>query len=142
MLTRRDLMIAGGSAVLAHAVVASAADAPAAPTDKGQALTSATAECVRTGEACMQHCLDELATGDKMLGDCAQSVNQMLAICRAVGPVVDAKGKYVKAMVQLCHDVCTDCEQVCRKHAQHHAICAACADACAVVVKASQALIA
>src|SRR4029450_7449259 len=98
MITRRDLIIAGGGAVIAHAVVASAGDAPAAPTDKGQALTSAAVECVRTGEVCMQHCLDELAKGDKMLVDCAQMVNQMLAVCRAVGPIVDANGKYVRAM--------------------------------------------
>lgn len=139
MITRRDLMVAGAT-VMAHAAVAHAADAPTSGTDKDQALSSAASECVRSGEACMQHCLNELAKGDKTLGECAQMVNQMLAVCRAVGPIVDAKGKYVRPMAQLCADVCTDCEAACRKHAQHHAICAQCADACATVVKAAKAL--
>lgn len=139
MITRRDLMVAGAT-VMAHAALARAADAPAAGADKGQALSSAAADCVRSGEACMQHCLDELARGDKTLGECAQMVNQILALCRAVGPIVDANGKYVRQMAQLCADICADCEQACRKHAQHHAVCAACADACAAVVKAAKAL--
>ena len=88
----------------------------------------------------MQHCLDALAKGDKSLGECAQMVNQMLAVCRAVGPIVDANGRFVRPMAQLCAEVCADCEQACRKHAQHHAICAQCADACAATVKAAKPL--
>jgi Cys-rich four helix bundle protein (predicted Tat secretion target) len=139
MITRRDLMVAGAT-VMAHATLAQAADAPAAAGGTAQTLTAAAAQCVRSGEACMQHCLDELAKGDKSLAECAQMVNQMLAVCRAIGPIVDARGKYVKPMAQICADVCTDCEAACRKHASHHAICAECADACAAVVKAAKAV--
>ena len=139
MIARRELLVAG-AAVITHAAVGRAADPPAAGVGKGQALTNAAAECVRVGQTCLQHCLDELGKGDKTLAECAQMVNQMLAVCRAVGPIVDANGKYVRPMAQLCADVCTDCEAACRKHAQHHAICAQCADTCATVVKAAKAL--
>ena len=137
MLTRRQLM-AAGAAVAAQAAVARAADAPPAAGDASQSFARAAADCVVSGEACMQHCLTELASGDKTLGECAQMVNQMLAVCRAVGPIVDAKGKYVRGMAQLCTAVCSDCEQACRKHAEHHAVCRTCADACAAVVAAAK----
>jgi len=141
MITRRDL-IAAGAVVVAQAAVASAADAPVPGSAPAQTLARAALDCVRTGEACLQHCLTLLATGDKTLGECAQMVNQMLAVCRAVGPIVDAGGKYVRPTAQLCRDVCSDCEQVCRQHAQQHTICATCADACAAAVAAAKQVIA
>jgi Cys-rich four helix bundle protein (predicted Tat secretion target) len=140
MITRRDLMVAGAAAVAAQALAARAADAPASSGDPAQVFTRAAAECVYAGEACMQHCLTLLASGDKTLGECASMVNQMLAVCRAVGPIADAKGKYIRSVARLCLEVCTDCERVCRQHAEQHAICKTCADACAATVAAAKPL--
>jgi Cys-rich four helix bundle protein (predicted Tat secretion target) len=140
MITRRDLMVAGATVVAAQAVAARAADTQARTGDPAQAFTRAAADCVGAGEACLQHCLTLLASGDKTLGDCALLVNQMLAVCRAVGPIVEANGKYVRSIAQLCLEVCTDCERVCRQHAEHHAICKTCADSCAAVVAAAKPL--
>lgn len=135
MMTRRDLMVAG-AAVVAQAAAVRAAEAPAA----AGALARAATDCVRSGEACLQHCLQLLSTGDKTLGECAQMVNQMLAVCRAVGPLADAGGKYLRATAQLCRDVCADCERVCRQHAERHPICGTCADACAATAAAAKPL--
>jgi len=140
MITRRELMVAGATAIAVQATAARAADGAAAAAEPAPGLAAAAAECVRTGEACLQHCLTLLAGGDKSLGDCAQSVNQMLAICRAVGPILDANGPYVRATAQLCLAVCTDCERVCRQHAGRHAICKTCADACAAAAAAAKPL--
>ena len=53
-------------------------------------------------------------------------------------PAGEWKGKYVRGMAQLCTAVCSDCEQACRKHAEHHTVCRTCADACAAVVAAAK----
>jgi Cys-rich four helix bundle protein (predicted Tat secretion target) len=135
-LTRRALIGAGAAALALHALPAAAEAAG----DKEQALARAASECVRAGEVCLQHCLDLLATGDQSVGDCAKVVTQMLAVCRAVGPIADARGKYVPAMAALCLSVCTDCEQACRKHADKHAVCKACAEACEKTAAAAKAL--
>ena len=135
MITRRDLMVAGTTAVTMRAARAVAA---VAPDDPRRTLAQAAGTCVRDGEACLEHCLQLLATGDTSLRECAQMVNQMLAVCRAVGPIVDANGKYVRPLAQLCGDVCADCERACRKHSQQHEICRACADACAATAAAAK----
>jgi len=114
------------------ALAADAAPAKAAATD---GLAKAAAECVRVGEECLQHCLVLLAQGDTSLGGCAKTAQQMLAVCRAAGPLVYADSKHLRAFAKLCADVCGDCETACRKHEGHHAICKACADACAACLK-------
>lgn len=111
-----------------HAAHAAPAAAPAA------GLARAATECVRVGEECVQHCLDLLAKGDTSLGECAKAVNQMLAVCNAAGPLVYAGSKHLKAFAKLCADVCGECETACRKHESHHAVCKACAEACARTV--------
>jgi hypothetical protein len=59
-----------------------------------------------------------------------------------VQAVVTSNPRHVKPAVQLCIDVCTDCERACRKHEAHHAVCKACADACAATVKAARVFLA
>jgi Cys-rich four helix bundle protein (predicted Tat secretion target) len=81
-----------------------------------------------------------LAAGDEALGDCAKSVQQMLAVCRAAGPLVYADSKHLRAFAKLCADVCGDCETACRKHEGHHAICKQCAEACAKTVAEAKKL--
>lgn len=141
-ITRRELLASGAAlgATLGLGASALAADAPAAPAanDAGEAFARAAADCVRVGEECLQHCLALLAGGDTALGDCVKSVQQMLGICRAAGPLVYADLKRLAAFARLCADVCGDCEAACRKHESHHAICKACADACAKTVAAAK----
>lgn len=142
-ITRRDLLASGAvlGATLAVGTSAFAAtDAPAATASDGaaDAFARAAADCVRVGEECLQHCLTLLAGGDESLGDCAKSVQQMLGVCRAAGPLAYAGSKHLAAFARLCADVCGDCETACRKHEGHHAICKTCAEACAKTVAAAK----
>jgi Cys-rich four helix bundle protein (predicted Tat secretion target) len=138
MLKRRELIVGGAAVIGAGVALTSAAAAEkAAPRRAGapaHELAAAASECVRIGEACLQHCLDRLGTGDTSLAACAESVTQMLAICRAVGPFAVAATPHLPALARVCHDVCVECERECRKHETHHAVCKQCADACARVV--------
>lgn len=139
-MTRRELLASGavlGASLTVGASALAATDAPAA-SDAGDAFARAAADCVRVGEECLQHCLTLLASGDESLGDCAKSVQQMLAVCRAAGPLAYAGSKHLGAFARLCADVCGDCEAACRKHESRHAICKQCADACAKTVAAAK----
>ena len=82
----------------------------------------------------LQHCLVLLGKGNTSLNECAQAVNQMLAVCEMIGPLAAAESKYLKSVARLCADVCSDCEEACRPHMEHHAPCKACAEACTATV--------
>ena len=144
-ISRRDLLASsaavGATYGLGLAAAFAADAAPAAkPAAAGGGLAEAAAACVRVGEECVQHCLVLMAQGDTSLGDCAKSVNQMLAVCRAAGPLVYADSKHLQAFAKLCADVCAECETACRKHEGHHAICKQCAEACAKTFAAAKKL--
>lgn len=152
-ITRRDLLASGatlgatyalglGTAVAADEHAGHAGHAAPAAAAPGSGFARAAAECVRIGEECVQHCLDLLAKGDTSLGECAKAVNQMLAVCNGVGPLVYAESKHLKAFAKLCADVCTECEAACRKHEAHHAVCKACAEACVKTAAEAKKLLA
>jgi Cys-rich four helix bundle protein (predicted Tat secretion target) len=140
---RRDVLLAGAGVVtaglLGSGVAVAGAPAAAGP---APALADTATACVAAGDACLQHCLDRLAQGDTSLGECAQSVRQMLAVCGAVGPLASAGGKHLAAAARLCIEVCGDCEQVCRKHEHEHPPCKRCAEACARTVAEAKKVVA
>jgi len=148
MLDRRDVLRAGlaftAFAGVAHAAEETTQKPPAAqgPTEAQQVLAKAIGQCVEAGNVCLEHCLNLLGRGDTSLAECAKSVRDMLAVCSAAQALVVSNSRHVKPTVQLCVDVCTDCERASRKHETHHAVCKACADACAATVKAARVFLA
>lgn len=98
-------------------------------------LIAATADCLKTGEACLAHCLYLLGNGDKEMAACAQSVNELLASCTALMKLAGQDSRYVPALAKVAGEICANCEKECRKHADHHAECKACAESCAACVK-------
>jgi Cys-rich four helix bundle protein (predicted Tat secretion target) len=149
-MERRELM--QGAGVLALAGLATRAMAQASvPADphahhhhggsKTSALTASAADCLSKGEACLAHCLVLLSDGNKEMAACAQSVNQMLAICGALHKVSAQSGTQLKALASLASGVCDECEKECRKHGDKHAECKACADSCAECSKQCKATV-
>ena len=98
-------------------------------------LIASSSDCLKTGEACLAHCLVLLGQGDKEMAACAQSVNGLLAVCGTLGKLAGQNSKHTAAMAKLAADVCAECEKECRKHEKKHAECKACADACASCLK-------
>jgi Cys-rich four helix bundle protein (predicted Tat secretion target) len=98
-------------------------------------LIASSSDCLKTGEACLAHCLVLLGEGDKEMAACAQSVNGLLAVCGALGRLAGQNSKHTAALAKVAADVCADCEKECRKHEKKHAECKACADACASCLK-------
>lgn len=145
VVSRRTLLAAGSSLVAAAAValpglagdalaVAEAATAPNA------ALVHVALDCAGTGELCLHHCYSEFAKGQTMLAQCAARVAEMVPVCQTLASLASLESAHLKAYAKICIDVCQACEDECRKHAAHAAICGQCADACAKVIAALKAL--
>ena len=138
MMERREVLVAGagGIAAVLLATRDSAAAEPGvgATSAKADGLAQAAGTCVVVGSACLQHCLTLLAQGDKSMGDCAKAVTQMRAVCDAMSTLAAYNSAYVPRLAKVCIDVCGDCEKACRPHAEHHAVCRACADSCAATI--------
>lgn len=137
-IDRRKFILAAGTAALAAAAPNVKAEDKHhhhhhGPQHKG--LTSASADCTETGNACVAHCFILLGQGDKEMAECAQSVNLMLSMCNAVGVHAASDSKYLKDVVTTCKSICEDCEKTCRQH-EKHAECKACGDSCADMVSA------
>jgi Cys-rich four helix bundle protein (predicted Tat secretion target) len=137
-MDRREML--GGMGALAMAAVAGSASA--AEHDhhhhhgaKNQALINGASDCIKTGEACINHCLDLLAQGDKEMAACAKSVNELLAVCAALQRLATVDSKFLPKYAKVSAEVCEACEKECRKHEKKHAECKACADSCAACLK-------
>lgn len=141
-MDRRDVLLA------VSAVAAAAAAAAVQPalgdedhshqTHRAQmypALASAAADCVRTGEICVDHCLALFAQGDKSTAACARSVTQLTSICGTLQLLATQNSKFLPRYAKLAGEICKDCEDECRKHEKEHQQCKDCADACAACEK-------
>lgn len=146
-MNRRELLLSGlamaGTALAGRAVAAEHQhdmsgmshdmahhhDAPYA------ALALAASDCLQKGQACLSHCLVLLGEGDKAMAGCAQSVNQMLALCAAVQQLANQNSKQLSRVAAIAMDACQQCEDECKKHADKHAVCKACGESCAACYK-------
>lgn len=104
------------------------------------AVASTAAECIKTGQVCIDHCLSLLGQGDTSIAGCARSVEQMLPICAALQQLAVQKSAYLPGLAKVALQVCRDCEKECRKHADKHEPCKACAEACLACAKECEKL--
>jgi Cys-rich four helix bundle protein (predicted Tat secretion target) len=143
METSRRMLVKAPAALIAMGMVATARAADddhkhhdhhgaAAP---HAALAAAAADCLVTGDACLAHCLVLLGQGDTSIAGCAASVNQMLAVCGALQKLAAQQSKLTPAMARVALDACVACEKECRKHADKHAECRACAQSCVTCIE-------
>jgi Cys-rich four helix bundle protein (predicted Tat secretion target) len=102
------------------------------------ALLTAAADCTRTGQVCIDHCLQLFAQGDNATAACARSVSQVVPACQALEQLAALNSKYLGRYARLVMDMCKDCEDECRKHEKEHSACKDCADACAACAKECQ----
>jgi Cys-rich four helix bundle protein (predicted Tat secretion target) len=111
-----------------HAAHARAAATTIPPVNKK--LIDTSSDCIKTGQACIAHCFDAFAAGDTSLAACARSVDQMMSVCGALQKLASAGSSNLPGLAKVALAICDDCERECRKHADHHDTCKACADAC------------
>jgi Cys-rich four helix bundle protein (predicted Tat secretion target) len=107
---------------------------------KHASMIAALYACVRTGEACIDHCIDSFKAGDTSLATCAEKVLETGAFCTAHARMASYDSPHLKAMAELGMKICADCEKECLKH-EKHALCKACGDACAACIKECKAFL-
>lgn len=69
------------------------------------------------------------------MAGCAQSVNQMLALCSALQQLANQNSKQLPKLASMAMDACRQCEDECKKHADKHEVCKACGESCAACYK-------
>ena len=77
-------------------------------------MYEAALECVRVGGECLDHCVRNLSTGDKMMAECAGTVRAMLPLCNAVVELSRLDSAHLKALAAVCAKACRDCEAACK----------------------------
>lgn len=138
-MNRRELLLSGvalvGATIVGKAQAADRHEHHHHGSAVNAALISAASDCVQKGQVCLSHCLTLLGQGDKEMAACAQSVNQMLAVCGALQQLASQESRYLKSQAKIAMDICKECEDECKKHADKHDACKACMDSCAACYK-------
>lgn len=134
---KRRAFLAAGAGIVAAAtsLKANAAPAKSAPAGSLSGVADAASDCVRKGEACLQHCLAMLATGDQSMAACSKTVRDVLATSRALETLAAGNSPHAAALAKVAADVARDCQAECAKHAQHPP-CKECGDACGRLIAA------
>ena len=107
---------------------------------KFENLVDSGLNCLKKGEACIQHCLAHF--GDASLAECAARVQEMMPVCGTLAKLASYESKHLKDYLQFCIKVCNDCEKACRVHEATHVPCKECADACANCAKQCEKVLA
>lgn len=92
-------------------------------------------ECAQHGDECIDHCIALFKTGDTSLANCADTVNEMIVMCRALAKMATYQSEDLKAVAKICINVCQRCVDECSKHEDKHPNCKACADSCRACIK-------
>lgn len=152
-LTRRTVIgaAAAGGAILMGAAASPAAhaademDHAAMGHTSGpaphQKLIDAALHCVNTGDVCTNHCIKQLADGATSLAACLRSVQALIPTCLALSRLAALQSPRLKDFTRIALEICTDCEEECKKHESHHAECKACMESCAACIKECKATI-
>ncbi len=100
----------------------------------GMGIAQSAGDCVRTGEACLAHCIEMMGGGNAEMADCAKSVNQLIALCAALQSLANQSSPHTGKLAKVSMQVCKECQKECEKFPKHE-VCKACAEACASCYK-------
>lgn len=94
-----------------------------------KALVNIANECAQHGDECIDHCIELFKSGDTSVAKCAETVNEMIVMCRALAKMGTYQSEQLVAIAKICIDVCQVCADECGKHTKH-AQCKACEQSC------------
>ena len=135
MMRRRDFVTAAASAAALFEAAGASAQAPKGNLEdmhpaKYKALEASTLQCIAAGEDCMRHSLSMFSMNDTSMAGVANTVTQLLAVCRALLTVAALNSPFTAELAKTTADVCGAAEKECRKYYDRYPECKACADAC------------
>lgn len=151
-MDRRELLLGGTAALSMLAAAPALAGKTKATTampmmehhhhgsTAGSKLAASAADCIQTGQVCLNHCLQLLADGDKMMAACARTISDVLAVCGALQQLANANSPFLPKLAAVAREACQACSDECKKHAEMHEQCKACMDSCDACVRECQAV--
>jgi Cys-rich four helix bundle protein (predicted Tat secretion target) len=139
-MDRREFIAAAGTvaaavsasqafAQIAEEPMMQMAEEPMMHPPKYKALEKTSIECVSTGNDCLRHCLSMYKMKDTSMGECADSVFQLVAACGALAALSAVNSEHTGHFAKVVEMVCNDCKKECDKFPKI-AVCKACGDAC------------
>jgi Cys-rich four helix bundle protein (predicted Tat secretion target) len=102
------------------------------------ALVAPYQECVRASQACISHCQQLLAQGDKSLGTCLRTALDTEVVCGSVLKLANLNSQFTPPLARQSIAVMQACVEACKEHVDHHAECKACRDACLKAIEAAK----
>jgi Cys-rich four helix bundle protein (predicted Tat secretion target) len=108
-------------------------------------FSAITSRCVGAGYACIQHCDEELASGNTNFAKCSSAVRQMVVLCQAMTQLASMKSARLPEVIDACISSCEACRDACNEHKAHwahgmHLECKACSEACDDTIAAAKAI--
>jgi hypothetical protein len=101
-------------------------------------------DCSQACTACADDCLSEQALAE--LVKCIRTCEDCADVCLATGRVISRQTEFdarvARTILGACVQACSSCGDECRVHAEMHAHCKVCAEACHACEQACQELLA
>jgi Cys-rich four helix bundle protein (predicted Tat secretion target) len=104
-MNRRELLVGAGamlSTIVAHSAFASSHQHAHGSGKYGNIINSGF-NCLNKAKLCIQHCLENF--GDQSLKDCANSVQDMYAVCSTMTQLAASDSAYLKDYLKICINV-------------------------------------
>jgi Cys-rich four helix bundle protein (predicted Tat secretion target) len=143
LLTTSSMLVSASLGSLAcGGATATAQNAKALPptAPASASLTAIALDCLAKGSACVSHCLGLLGAGDTSMAGCARTSFEMTSVMETLATLSASGSSHLPAYARLASDFCRDCAGECSKHAERHAVCKDCLDACQRAIAACQAV--
>ena len=137
--SRRHFVIS--TAVVAGSLVGSAAVTAASDSlttrhehhhsvSRHEPLIASALDCIKAAQLCREHCIAVIKTGDTMLIDCLDIVNDTIVACEALVSLAASDSKHLGEFASVCMNICRDCETECELHKDMHQECKNCMLSC------------
>ena len=144
MLNRKELIknsvVTLGVLGLANEVYAQGKNPTSESKHKYAKALLAANNCKLAAEICINHCMDELAKGNKMMANCLKTASETKAACESFVALASMESGFTKKMAALCIEICKSCEAECKKHISHSPICKDCMESCKACIKEMSAI--
>jgi Cys-rich four helix bundle protein (predicted Tat secretion target) len=108
----------------------------AATNPEVQAIVDTSLDCVKTGRACAQHCVEMFQMGHNTMKNCYAAVEELIVSCDALAQLAQQNSAHLREFMLTCTKVCASCEKMCRKYENDYRQCKDCAESCKACLKA------
>lgn len=148
MITRKQILqntaLSLGTMAIANSIFGQEHDHKSMPKtntkSKYAKAMMAAIHCKLATEICINHCITELAKGEKSMAACLKTASETKVACEAFITLAALESSSTKKMANLCIEICKNCEAECKKHSAHDQACKECLDCCKTCIKEMQAI--